>query len=178
MVKTSVRHIKPKVFISPGGSGVPNTVRLMVLTEVAGAKGLPVETFDCTQIRNPEIRIKSLLESGVLDGERPILVGSSMGGYVSTVVAEKHEVEGLFLLSPALYVPPYENQAPQPKAKFIVVVHGRQDDIVPPENIRRFARRFGADLHLLPGGHSLDGQLPEIRTLFSRFLDACLQTVS
>ncbi len=169
-------RLKPKVFISPGASGCPDTPKLRLLSEVAKAKGLQVEVFDCTQIQDPEIRVERLLKSGALDCKHSILVGSSMGGYVSTVAAETHEVDGLFLLSPVLYLPPYKNLDPHPKAKFISIVHGQQDNIVPPENVCRFARRFSGDLHLLQSDHSLDEQLPEIRVLFGQFLDRCLQT--
>lgn len=168
-------HLKPKVFISPGVSGFPDTPKLRLLSQVAKTKGLQVEVLDCTQIQDPEVRVERLLKAGVLDCKHSILVGSSMGGYVSAVAAETHEVDGLFLLSPVLYLPPYKNLDPCPQAKFISIVHGLQDNIVPPENVRRFARKFSGDLHLLQSDHSLDEHLPEIRVLFGQFLDRCLQ---
>lgn len=170
-----MQHLQPKVFISPGLSGNPDSPKLQLLHEVARSKGLEAEVFDCTQVPNPEVRVRRLLESGAWDPVRPILAGSSMGGYVSTVAAQAREVTGLFLLSPVLYLPPYEKLDPQPKAGHISVVHGWQDQMVPPESICAFAVKFGAALHLLQAGHSLEECLPEIRILFGLFLDRCLQ---
>ncbi len=94
-----------------------------------------------------------------------------MGGYVSVVAAETLKVNGLFLLGPVLYMPPYANLDPHPKADSIALVHGRNDTIVPPENSYRFARTCNAEAHFIEGEHSLYDQIDEVCEFFGAFLN-------
>ena len=55
----------------------------------------------------------------------------------------------------------------------VTVVHGWQDDIVPVENVIRFAGAAKADLHIFDGGHRLREKLAETETCFGQFLDNC-----
>ena len=52
------------------------------------------------------------------------------------------------------------------------VVHGWRDDVVPYEHSVRFAKEYGAALHLLDSDHRLHNQLRVIRYLFEYFLIA------
>ncbi len=51
-----------------------------------------------------------------------------------------------------------------------MVVHGWQDDVIPYEDSARFARDYGASLHLLHADHRLHSQVNMIRYLFEYFL--------
>jgi hypothetical protein len=51
-----------------------------------------------------------------------------------------------------------------------MVVHGWQDEVVPYEGSARFARDYGASLHLLHDDHRLHKQMNMIRYLFEYFL--------
>lgn len=99
-----------------------------------------------------------------------VLVGSSMGGYVSTVASLPLAANGLFLLAPAFYLPGYAIQKPMPSTQFVFIVHGWNDDVVPAENSIRFAAQRRCDLHLLDGDHRLNDALPTIEPLFELFL--------
>jgi pimeloyl-ACP methyl ester carboxylesterase len=159
------------VFINPGKNPDPKTPKNQCLAEVAAAKGFHVEIVDYTGIESPEDWVQRLLLSGAFQFEQVVLVGISMGGYVATVAAEKLAPKGLFLLSPVLYLEPYANLDPQPRAEFITVVHGWDDPIVPVANAYRFAEKFRADIHVLSGDHSLASHLSSIAGLFGLFLD-------
>lgn len=99
-----------------------------------------------------------------------VLVGSSMGGYVSTVATIRIPVDGLFLLAPAFYLPGYANQDPTPHSHNTMIVHGWNDSVVPVQNSIRFAKLHQCDLHLLNGDHRLNDALPKIEPLFEMFL--------
>ena len=63
---------------------------------------------------DPELRVKKLLSHELSAHDQLFLVGSSMGGYVSTVASEAlsakgHDVKGLFLLAPAFYLADVRN---------------------------------------------------------------------
>ena len=99
-----------------------------------------------------------------------------MGAYVSTVASQQLKPMGLFLLAPAFYLPGYAQQDLTPHAKATCIVHGWQDDVVPPANSIRFAQTHRCELHLLDGDHRLDNVLPEIEQIFERFLRQALFT--
>ena len=115
-------------------------------------------------------RVAQLLATRLPAHRRLVLVGSSMGGYVSTVASTELKPEGLFLLAPAFYLPGYACQDPVPSAGSTLIVHGWGDDVVPPEHSIRFARRHRCALHLLDGDHRLNAALPAIEPLFGLFL--------
>jgi len=103
-----------------------------------------------------------------------VLVGSSMGGYVSMVVANEQPVAGLFLMAPALWMTAeeYTIQSYTPKPPHIEITHGLLDDTVPCENSIRFAREHeGTILHLVPDDHRLKASHDFLAYQFQRFLE-------
>ena len=163
------------VVIFPGGSGNANTPKLSLLSEIARRKGFKTEAIDSSQIPNPEDRIQLFLGSSLSKSRQLVLAGSSMGGYVATVVADALDVDGLFLLAPVLYLEPYENLDPRPKSRRISVIHGTKDEVVPLEHSERFTERFGADLHTVEDTHSLGEQADVISAIFSEFLNELIK---
>ena len=69
-----------------------------------------------------------------------VLVGSSMGGYVSLVASESVDAKALFLMAPALYMPGYKQQEYRSRCSRIEIVHGRSDGVIPPEHSIRYAK--------------------------------------
>ena len=98
-----------------------------------------------------------------------VLVGSSMGGYVATVLANRFPVRGLFLMAPALYMKDFSVQDYKPMTTRCVVVHGTKDEIVPVENSRRFCKSTGATLLEVEDDHRLHASIPEIEKVFREF---------
>jgi len=115
-------------------------------------------------------RVGQLLSIEPPEHRKLVLVGSSMGGYVSTVATARLKVDGLFLLAPAFYLNGYDNQDPTPRAKRTMIVHGWGDSVVPVQNSIKFARLHQCDLHLLDGDHRLNDALPKIELPFELFL--------
>ena len=115
-------------------------------------------------------RVEQLLSVHLPEHEKLILVGSSMGGYVSTVATARLKPDGLFLLAPAFYMTGYSNEDPTPHTKRTSIVHGWNDFVVPVPNSIKFAKQHQCDLHLLEGDHRLNDTLPKIEPIFEIFL--------
>lgn len=115
-------------------------------------------------------RVGQLLSIQPPEHRKLVLVGSSMGGYVSTVATARLNVDGLFLLAPAFYLNGYDNQNLSPRSKRTMIVHGWVDSVVPVQNSIKFARLHQCDLHILDGDHRLNDALPKIESLFEMFL--------
>jgi alpha/beta superfamily hydrolase len=115
-------------------------------------------------------RVVQLQSIRAPEHDKLVLVGSSMGGYVSTVATALLKPDGLFLLAPAFYLAGYDNLDPKPCTKSTVIVHGWRDSVVPVQNSIKFAKLNQCDLHLLDGDHQLNDALPKIKPLFEIFL--------
>lgn len=123
-------------------------------------------------------RVAQLLSTTLPEHTQLILVGSSMGGYVSTVANERLRADGLFLLAPAFYMDGYSQQNPQPNAKSTWIVHGWNDTVIPYVNSIQFASKHGCELLLLPDDHRLENSLDRLRAHFDAFLKHTSKTSS
>ena len=161
------------VIFSHGKESGPDGSKIKLLREVAEKNHFETVSLDYRQCKNADERI-ALLENYLetTEAENIILFGSSMGGYVSTVLACKNSVKGLFLLCPALYMndPEYSFREFSPECEHIELVHGWQDDIVYYENSIRFAKANNAVLNLITDGHRLQNSLEFLENRFEIFL--------
>lgn len=118
----------------------------------------------------PERRVQQLLNTPLPPHDKLVLVGSSMGGYVSTIASQQLQPDGLFLLAPAFGIPHYAEQYPVPNAKRTLIVHGWHDSVVPASNSIHFAKINGLALYLVDDDHFLHGELEVIELVFKIFL--------
>jgi alpha/beta superfamily hydrolase len=132
--------------------------------------GCAVESVDYTDTVDPDLRVERLLEVLAEEEDEFVLVGSSMGGYVSLVASEEVDAKAVFLMAPALYMPGYERRKYRSRCSHIEIVHGRSDDVIPPENSVRYAKEADCALHLISGDHALNGSLEVVAELFEGFL--------
>jgi len=161
----------PTVYFAHGKESGPWGQKIVALAELAKAKGYKVLSPDYSDLLDPDERVERLLGLHPAGEGSTVLVGSSMGGYVSAVASEIVKPAALFLMAPAFYIARYRVQEPVPVAGRTVVVHGWHDDVVPVDNSIRFARKFRADLHLLDSDHRLNDQIPQLELLFGALLD-------
>jgi pimeloyl-ACP methyl ester carboxylesterase len=161
------------IIFSHGKESGPNGHKISILREVAKSNGYETIAVDYTNCLNAKERIQ-LLEDTLKDWntESIILVGSSMGGYVSTVTANKYNLLGLFLLCPALFMPEgeYETQDYYPKCETIEIIHGWEDEVVPYANSIRFGKQTKAILNLVDDNHRLTKSYEFIKHRFEEFL--------
>lgn len=146
----------------------------MAFAKVARDFGYKVASPDFREQPDPDERVKQLLAFDYSDYDKIVLIGSSMGAYVSTVASETIKPRGLFLLAPAFYLPNYQLTEFKPTAEAIRVFHGWQDDIVPPENAWRFCQHYHIRLSLFDTDHRMLNVLPQLADEFSQFLSNML----
>ena len=156
------------VCFAHGKESGPWGTKITRLAEVARARGFEVMSPDYSHTHDPKERVTHLLRLAPGAGQL-VLVGSSMGGYVSAMACAALKPQALFLMAPALYFSGWDEE-PEGCPALATVVHGWKDDIVPVERGIRFARRNGAALHLLNSGHTLNDQLPMLALLFDEIL--------
>ena len=88
-----------------------------------------------------------------------IMIGSSYGGLMAAVYAFDHpeQVKKLILLAPALMLPEFIPYKGKQLTLPVELYHGRQDNIVPPELVRKIASDAYSQLtyHEVDDDHSL-----------------------
>lgn len=167
-----------KVIFSHGKESGPWGSKITLLANTATTAGFAVDSIDYSDLSDPDQRVERLLSALDHEPDPCLLVGSSMGGYVSLVTAEqaakaatpdKSTIDGVFLLAPALYLPGYQVQHYGYKGS-VAIVHGWSDDIIAPEQSIRYAKTANCTLHLIAGDHRLNGAIDQVETLFGQFL--------
>ncbi|EIT70277.1 MULTISPECIES: YqiA/YcfP family alpha/beta fold hydrolase [Hydrocarboniphaga] len=157
------------VCFAHGKESGPWGIKIKHLAAIAREQGFDVMSPDYSQSVDPDVRVSQLI--GLAPKARClVLVGSSMGGYVSAMACETLRPTALMLLAPALYFPGWDRE-PAGIPDLCAVVHGWGDEIVPYERGLRFARRHKAALHLLDSDHSLNDKLPELGRIFASVLE-------
>lgn len=159
-----------KVIFSHGKESGPWGSKIKRLAACAERHGCAVDSIDYTDLPDDaDARVARLAD--VVEAERspPILVGSSMGGYVSLVCAERTTVKAVFLLAPALYIDGYSQQDYAATVP-VEIVHGWDDDVIVPEHAIRYAQSSKNTLHLIDGDHRLNNSLDLVEQLFDHFM--------
>ena len=100
-----------KVIFSHGKESGPWGSKIAQLANIAKAAGFSVDSIDYSNIASPDERVTKLNTYLASELEPYILVGSSMGGYVSLVASLSNQPLGVFLLAPALYMQGYQQQS-------------------------------------------------------------------
>jgi len=159
-----------KVYFSHGKESGPWGTKIKRLAAIAMELGCDVDSIDYTDTMDPDLRVERLLT--VLDKEKEgfVLVGSSMGGYVSLVASESVDAKAVFLMAPALYIPTFNQQQYHSKSPHIEIVHGWSDDVILAEHSIKYARSADCTLHLISGDHALNDSIEVVANLFHRFL--------
>ncbi|MEM7183859.1 MAG: YqiA/YcfP family alpha/beta fold hydrolase [Spirochaetota bacterium] len=157
------------VYFNHGKESGPNGSKIQAMAEVAHTQGYLVESPNYSGMKDPQQRVAKLLSLRPA-AERLVLVGSSMGSYVATQASQSLQVDGLFLLAPAFYIPEYGEPAPPPKARHCTIVHGWNDELIPVGKIYQYAQQYQIPLHILADGHRLTEKITSICQLFAAFL--------
>lgn len=163
----AVTDMTKLVVYNHGKDSAPWGEKTLGFAEVANRYGYSFESPDYRQQLDPDKRVEQLL---AMDLSAYILIGSSMGAYVSTVASASLKPKGLFLLAPAFYLPGYRQTEFKPTAEIIKVFHGWQDDIVPPENAWKFCQKYRVCLNVYDTDHRMLSVLPQLIDEFGRFL--------
>lgn len=118
-----------KIYFAHGKESGPWGCKIARLAELAKAQSYGVESVDYRGMDDPDQRVELLVSLLQKETGKVLLVGSSMGGYVALVAAQRLASEqpvsskqtsepvtvaGVFLLAPALYIPGYQVQDYRP----------------------------------------------------------------
>lgn len=162
--------MKALVVFAHGKESGPWGTKIRHLAAIAEGQGAHVLSPDYSDLPDADARVQRLLALELPAHERLVLVGSSMGGYVSTVASATLVPAGLFLMAPAFYMPAGAVREPRSAAARTCVVSGWGDEVIPVEHSIRFAAAHKAELHVLDADHRLEGVLEEVGVLFDNFL--------
>jgi pimeloyl-ACP methyl ester carboxylesterase len=158
------------VVFSHGKESGPWGSKIAAMSEIARGEGFHVESVDYQGIDDPQARVTRLLAFCKDLRGSLVLVGSSMGGYVTAAASSLLQARGMFLMAPALYMPGYEKISPRPAMCPTAIVHGWRDEVIPVENSIRFAQEQKATLHIVDSDHGLLDQIRAINHYFTYFL--------
>ena len=101
----------------------------------------------------------------------PMLVGSSMGAFVSGLASLEHPVAGLFLLATPESIPGCEVDFDVTPDVPTVLIHGWRDELCPLDDMYTFAARRQLPLLILDDDHRLSASVDTIVGQFRLFLD-------
>lgn len=160
----------PFVIFSHGKESGPLGDKILALSEIAKNLGFQTMSIDYRGIDNPDERVNLLLSTATEIKKPFILVGSSMGSYVSLLASLKLPTIGLFLMAPAIGIFGYMKHEPVPCCNKVTIVHAWDDELIPADKVINYAKRNNAELHLVNSDHRLSGQIPFLTALFEIFL--------
>lgn len=163
-----------KLYFAHGQESGPWGFKIKRLAKLAEARGCDIESIDYRDCMDPDLRVERLLTHLRAETQDFILVGSSMGGYVSLVASAAVQTRALFLIAPALYTPSFQVQHYASTAAHIDIVHGWSDDVIPVQNSIDYAREADCSLHLISGDHPLNTSIEMVEVLFEQFLQRVL----
>ena len=163
-----------KVYFSHGKESGPWGTKIKRLAAIAMEMGCDVDSIDYTDTMDPDLRVEQLLTVLSKEKEDYILVGSSMGGYVSLVASESVDTKALFLMAPALYIPTFKQQQYHSKSPHIEIVHGWSDEVILVEHSIKYAKDADCTLHIIHGDHVLNSSIEVVASLFQQFLHRVL----
>lgn len=164
------------VVLSHGFNSGPGATKIAALAEVARGQGWQAV---CPDFRADDARgladavapRRARLLAGLASATRPlVLVGSSMGAFVSALVAPEVDCSGLFVLALPVAIPECAHRLMAPRGVRAMLVHGYRDEVCPFSAAVTFARDAGAPALLLDDDHTLMAQLAVIEEQFAAFL--------
>jgi predicted alpha/beta-hydrolase family hydrolase len=163
------------VIISHGLQSSPDATKASALAAVAQSLGWTEQRPDyrdldaVSELGNVHGRIARLQEiAAVVDGPL-VLAGSSMGAFVSARVSLQVSVLGLFLMAPPTRLQGYEIKL---EAALVPtrIVHGWHDELIPADQVVRWAQARSDELVLVNDSHRLAAHVDFCATEFGRFL--------
>ena len=158
-----------QLILSHGRESGPNATKITRLDELASARGHHCQRPDYGTEAGALERIEKLLNLCTTSEANRVLVGSSMGAYISAMASLQVEVAGLFLLAPPIFFRGTEPAMRLACAK-VTIIHGWNDELIDPSEVIGFARAYGAKLVLVNDDHRLKNSMAAIVHEFALFL--------
>jgi predicted alpha/beta-hydrolase family hydrolase len=166
------------ILLSHGSGSGPDAIKVSALAALARSRGWHAQRPDfraddalghAGSVAPRLARLRAAIEA--CDAP-PLLVGSSMGAFVSALASLEHPVAGLFLLATPETVPGVDIALDLRQDVPTMLVHGWRDELCPLDDIYAFAGRRLLPLLVLDDDHRLGSSLAAIERQFAMFLDA------
>lgn len=166
------------VILSHGSDSGPEATKVSALARVAEALGWITHRPD---YREEDVlgyagcvppRIARLVVA-MQDAPRPrVLVGSSMGAFVSGLASLRAPCDGLLLIALPIVIPGCPERFDAARGVPAMLVHGYRDELCPVEAALAFARERGMPALLLDDDHRLANHVGLLERQFGLFLQS------
>jgi len=165
------------IILSHGSDSGPDATKVSVLAAVAESLGWSTVRPDYREddakghAGSVAPRLARLAAAIGQAPAKPVLVGSSMGAFVSGLASLDAPAAGLFLLALPTQIPGYPRAFGAAADLPSFLVHGYADDVCPVDEAFAFARGHAMPTLLVQDDHRLGNTLPAIEAEFRRFLE-------
>lgn len=165
------------ILLSHGSGAGPEATKVSALAALADGRGWRTHRLDYREddarghAASVAPRLARLNAAIAACEAPPLLVGSSMGAFVSALASLEHPVAGLFLLATPEAIPGFDVALDARQDVPTLLVHGWRDEICPLDDIYAFAGRRQLPLLILDDDHRLGGSLAVVERQFEQFLD-------
>ncbi|NII09072.1 alpha/beta hydrolase [Oleiagrimonas sp. C23AA] len=164
------------VILSHGSDSGPQATKVSVLAEVAQSLGYSTERPDYREADALGYagavppRVALLVQRIKAAPQPPILVGSSMGAFVSGLASLQAPCRALFLLALPITIPGVAQRFDMADVP-AMLMHGFADELCPADAAVGFARERHMHTQLLADGHRLAEHVDTIARQFRLFLE-------
>lgn len=164
------------IILSHGSDSGPDATKVSVLAQVAEALGWTTERPD---YREDDAlghagcvapRIERLQAAIATSATPPVLVGSSMGAFVSGLASLAQPVKALFLLALPVAIPGVDAGFDLRREVPSMLIHGYDDDICPADRALAFAAGANMPALMVADDHRLGHHVDAIADQFHLFL--------
>lgn len=160
-----------QIVFSHGKESGPKATKILAMQSIAQKLGICSTSIDYQGIDNVAERTNKLLHTVQSLSGPFVLVGSSMGAYVSIAAQQKlSQVNGLFLLAPAVGIPGYETDNVENLPEKTLVIHGWQDEVISVSHAIDFCQQHSLASLFLKDDHRLSQSVDLIGEQFEFFL--------
>jgi predicted alpha/beta-hydrolase family hydrolase len=169
--------MRGQIILSHGLNADPDATKVSLLAAQAEAQGWQTQRPDYRDddargidgCVSPRIaRLRATIEAMPTP---PLLVGSSMGAFVSGLASLDVPVLGLLLLATPSTIPGYARAFDLRSGVPTMLIHGWRDDVCQPAGVQMLAAQRRLPLLMLDDDHRLGASMDAISLQFQRLLD-------
>ncbi|WP_108471136.1 alpha/beta hydrolase [Rhodanobacter thiooxydans] len=169
--------MRGQIILSHGSDSSPDATKVSALAALAESLGWRTQRPDyrADDARGfagsvaPRIaRLRATIEAL---GAPPLLVGSSMGAFVSGLVSLDVPVAGLLLLATPSEIPGYARSFDLRAGVPTLLIHGWRDEVCPLAGVHAFVAKRRLPLLVLDDDHRLGASMAMIDAQFRHLLD-------
>jgi predicted alpha/beta-hydrolase family hydrolase len=164
--------MRGQIILSHGSDSSPDATKISALAAVAESLGWRTQRPDyraddtrglAGSVASRIARLRATIESL---GSPPLLVGSSMGAFVSGLASVDAPVAGLLLLATPSEIPGYARSFDLRPGVPTMLIHGWRDEVCPLAGVQAFAARRRLPLLVLDDNHRLTDSMEAITVQF------------